>query len=119
MRKNIVAALVGVGLAAVVAPRPASAACSTGLLQVCASVAVNVSGSAGNWTVTLTANNLSPSEGLSHVMTTMGLGSETLGDVWAKTAVLASPPTGWTQSTLKPPNCVDNCFLWANNLVGA
>ena len=120
MRRNILAALMGVGLAAGATPLAAwpTTACSSGL-QVCASVNVSVSGSSGNWTVTLTGTNLFPSQGVSHVMTTLGVGSATLGDVWAKTAILTNLPTGWVQDSLKPKNCVNNCFLWANNLVGA
>ena len=121
MTKNIVAAVVGLGLATAALPRPASAsvACSTGSLQVCASVSVSVTGSPLSWTIALTAFNLFPSQGLSHVMTTLGIGSLSLGDVWAKTATLAGPPAGWTQSTLKPNASCTNCFEWANNAVGA
>lgn len=118
MRRNIVTVVVGLGVGAAVAPRPASATCSTGLLQVCASVGVSVSGSAGNWTIALTAFNLFPSQGVSYVMTTLGIGSFSLGDDWARSTTLVNPPAGWTQSALKPSNCVD-CFVWQNNAVGA
>jgi len=122
MRKHIVAALVGVGLAAAVAPRQASAACSTGALQVCASISTSVSGSSGNWTVTVTAVNLFGTQGLSHVITDVGVGSLSLGDVWAKSATLTSASlNGWNQSSLNS-NCSaqhPNCFLFNNNFVGA
>jgi hypothetical protein len=125
MRKNTVAALLGVGLMAGVTPLAAwpTTACSTSAFQACASVSVSKLLVSGVWKITLVAKNLFGDQGVSHVMTTLGVGSATLGDVWAKTATVTGLPGGWVQDTLKPNKCgtvnKPDCFLWNNNFVGA
>lgn len=122
MRKNILAAVVGLGLAAAVVPRTANASCSLGSLTVCASVSTGVTGSSGNWTITVTFTNLFPSQGLSHVVTAVGVGSLSLGDAWGKTVTLQSASlAGWSQQTLTctgGKSC-PNGFVFNNNFVGA
>jgi hypothetical protein len=71
IRKTVGAALV-IGLSAAAAPAPANAACSNGALQVCASVSAFYNGSGH---LIIRAWNLFNLQGVSHVMTFVGIGS--------------------------------------------
>lgn len=92
MRKNIVAAAVGLGLAAAVVPQPARAlpatACSTGALQVCAAVSASTGQVGSTWHLYLKVWNLFGYQaGLSHVITYAGIGSSSwTGGVTAMSA---------------------------------
>jgi len=82
IRKTVAAALT-IGLAVAAAPAPASAACSNGALKVCASVSASYNGSGR---LVLKVWNLygAPGQGVSHVMTFVGIGSAN----WTGTASL-------------------------------
>jgi len=82
MRKTMFAAL-AIGVSAAIAPAPATATCSTGSLQVCASVSAFYG---GNGHLYIRAWNLFGSGGVSHVMTWVGIGSST----WSGTASLVA-----------------------------
>jgi hypothetical protein len=73
MKRNIVAAVVGLGLAAAVVPRPANAACSTGAFNICASVTASTYSFGGTNHLVLTVVNLFPSQGQSHVLMAAGV----------------------------------------------
>ena len=80
MRKHVVAALVGLGVAAAAAPQPARAAlpataCSSAALQVCAAVSASTFQVGTQWHLALKVWNLFGVSGLSHVITFVGIGS--------------------------------------------
>src|SRR5258708_20620830 len=85
MRKNLVVAVVGLGLAAAAAPQPARAdwgpvaACSPSSLQVCAAMSASTILVSGQWHLKLRVWNLftnpAYANDVSHLMTFAGLGS--------------------------------------------
>jgi len=101
IRKTVFAAF-AIGVTAAVAPRPANAACSTGALHVCASITASY-GSNGH--LYLRAWNLFGAQGVSHVMTFVGIGSST----WSGTATfVAARFNGNTITTWKVANNINN-----------
>jgi hypothetical protein len=104
MKKNIVAAVVGLGLAAAVMPQPARALppvyCSSPALQVCAALSASTSGNATDgWHLKLHVWNLFTTDGLnhlSHVITFAGIGSGSwTGSVTAMSAKVGNSITTW------------------------
>ena len=103
MKKEILVALLALGGAAAVVPRPATAglpatACSTAALQVCAAVSASTYKSGNQWHLVLNVWNLFGITGKSSVITEVGLGSKNFtGTATLQSATFNGASAGWKQ----------------------
>lgn len=115
MRKSTLAAIAGLTLSGVVAPKPAPAAplkaCSPAALMVCAAFDASTAQVSGVWHLYLRVWNLfdgTAANGLSHVITFAGIGSSWSGTASLVAATVGGNSVSW--STNNSPN---------SNIVGA